>query len=355
MKRTISGVGAAAVICLMCCMVTTFTLCTSVAWGQNEVNTLLETRACPGCDLQGAELVRAELAGANLEGADLTGARLYLADLAGANLKNCNLSKALLGGADLAGADLRGANLTGAQFDGAYTVGAIFEDGPAASSLVEKDLQATQVAASVSTNQNTASVEPVSKPDVSATVAATTVTMMEPQKKSVEQEEVPQNTSQQLAQQPVAVESQIEQPVAAVKEEPTTIPDEAVVEVVDDQIDESKDAKDVDKDKKHFLTQFLKSKRCYGCDLSGLDLKGKNLKGSDLEQADLSGSNLAGAILKKANLKGARLVGANLAGADLTGADLYKADLTNADLTGCEINEAIIEDTVTAGVTGASL
>lgn len=87
---------------------------------QQNFKQLLETKACPGCDLAGADLTRVDLKDANLEGANLAGAKLYLANLANANLQGANLQGAALGGADLANADLRGANLTGAILEGAY-------------------------------------------------------------------------------------------------------------------------------------------------------------------------------------------------------------------------------------------
>ncbi|MDD3620765.1 MAG: pentapeptide repeat-containing protein, partial [Desulfobulbaceae bacterium] len=88
---------------------------------------LLETNACPGCDLSGAVMNRADLAGADLRGANLAGSKLYLANLAEADLRDANLQGAALGGADLAGADLTGANLTGAVLEGAYLKGARME------------------------------------------------------------------------------------------------------------------------------------------------------------------------------------------------------------------------------------
>ena len=87
---------------------------------QKNVDTLLTSKACPGCNLAGADLTRAQLAQGNLEGANLSGAHLPLADLAGANLKGANLKGANLGGADLAQADLSGANLSGAILQGAF-------------------------------------------------------------------------------------------------------------------------------------------------------------------------------------------------------------------------------------------
>ncbi|NJO41499.1 MAG: pentapeptide repeat-containing protein [Cyanobacteria bacterium CRU_2_1] len=69
---------------------------------QHRVNRLLQTRACPDCDLSGANLARLDLEGvnleaANLEGANLQGARLGYANLERANLKDANLVQADLG------------------------------------------------------------------------------------------------------------------------------------------------------------------------------------------------------------------------------------------------------------------
>ena len=79
---------------------------------------------CPGCDLSGVVLRRADLRGANLAGANLEGASLHAANLAGANLeganlRNANLNRTLLMQANLAGADLSGAMLYEARLDGA--------------------------------------------------------------------------------------------------------------------------------------------------------------------------------------------------------------------------------------------
>ena len=89
---------------------------------------------CPGCNMAGADLhkanlVEAHLAGANLAGADLQMANLRRVDLQGANLRNAvlryaNLPGANLQDADLTGADLQGANLIRANFTGAKLDGA---------------------------------------------------------------------------------------------------------------------------------------------------------------------------------------------------------------------------------------
>lgn len=84
-----------------------------------DVQQLLQTSECPGCDLSGADLSFAHLIGAdlreaNLEGANLEGANLEGADLTGANLQNTRLYKTYLTNAslnrsNLANADLRSA------------------------------------------------------------------------------------------------------------------------------------------------------------------------------------------------------------------------------------------------------
>lgn len=79
----------------------------------STVRQLLQTRVCPRCNLQFADLRDADLRGANL-----TSAILNRAYLGGANLTGANL-----GGASLGGAHLWGANLTGAKLRRAYMWG----------------------------------------------------------------------------------------------------------------------------------------------------------------------------------------------------------------------------------------
>ena len=95
-------------------------------------------RDCPGCNLAGtdlkkADLVAAELNNANLQGAVLRMANLRRANLAGANLEGADLSRANLPGANLRGANLKnatlkGANLIRADLTGAKIDGADFTD-----------------------------------------------------------------------------------------------------------------------------------------------------------------------------------------------------------------------------------
>ena len=68
----------------------------------NNIKTLLETKNCPECYLQGADL-----SGANLEEADLLDA-----NLSNANLSGTNLQKALLSNTNLSGANFRKRTIT---------------------------------------------------------------------------------------------------------------------------------------------------------------------------------------------------------------------------------------------------
>ncbi|MBU1234625.1 MAG: pentapeptide repeat-containing protein [Proteobacteria bacterium] len=79
-----------------------------------NVETLLDTNQCYGCNLEGADLSGKDLEASDLEGANLRQANLKGTDLEGANLKGTNLSGADLRKADLDGADLYKADLTGA-------------------------------------------------------------------------------------------------------------------------------------------------------------------------------------------------------------------------------------------------
>ncbi len=89
-----------------------------------QVQQLLSTKKCPGCDLSGAGLVLAKLPGADLGRANLVGANLGQANLSGANLAGANLTGASLTGANLMGANLREANLVGVDLRGTYLAGA---------------------------------------------------------------------------------------------------------------------------------------------------------------------------------------------------------------------------------------
>jgi uncharacterized protein YjbI with pentapeptide repeats len=74
---------------------------------------LLQRRSCPGCRLQDADLVQADLRDANLSQARLQRANLSNARLDGAVLSGADLRFTSLQGASLRGADLRGAQLEG--------------------------------------------------------------------------------------------------------------------------------------------------------------------------------------------------------------------------------------------------
>jgi hypothetical protein len=95
--------------------------------------------------------------------------------------------------------------------------------------------------------------------------------------------------------------------------------------------------------------QFLETKSCPGCDLTGVELRGRLLDGSAAAQAtvraNLIGATLirtsmAGVHLKGALLTDAKLVEAHLQNADLTDAIMNNADLTRADLEGARLDGA---------------
>ena len=95
-----------------------------------NINTLIKTNSCVGCDLVNAVLTDMDLSGANFSFADLTGADLDGADLSNADFNGANLSIGFLGGTpfsetNLSGANLGGANLTGADFSGANWINGI--------------------------------------------------------------------------------------------------------------------------------------------------------------------------------------------------------------------------------------
>lgn len=85
----------------------------ALAFDATDLVRLIETRACPGCDLRAADLHAADLAHADLRGADLREAKLDSANLDGASLRGADLSRATGAFLRMARADLSGARLVG--------------------------------------------------------------------------------------------------------------------------------------------------------------------------------------------------------------------------------------------------
>lgn len=85
-----------------------------------QVQRVLKTGQCPGCDLSGANLAEANLFGANLVNANLSGANLSGANLGSANLTDTNLSAANLTKASLHRATLENTDLSKANLSNAY-------------------------------------------------------------------------------------------------------------------------------------------------------------------------------------------------------------------------------------------
>jgi uncharacterized protein YjbI with pentapeptide repeats len=93
---------------------------TQLAAGEAELEKLRETRACPSCDLSGADLsglnlMGGDLSGANLRGAILVGTRLADMTLGGADFSDADLTDAILNGSDARGSSFAGATLSGAR------------------------------------------------------------------------------------------------------------------------------------------------------------------------------------------------------------------------------------------------
>ncbi|MFQ6021528.1 MAG: pentapeptide repeat-containing protein [Acidiferrobacterales bacterium] len=96
----------------------------SLAFDENDLKSLLDTKVCNGCDLEGADLRGRALEGAklrwsNLKDADLRGANLNGADMTGASLEHAKLSNANFQGAKLEGARLLGVDLSEVRLIGA--------------------------------------------------------------------------------------------------------------------------------------------------------------------------------------------------------------------------------------------
>jgi uncharacterized protein YjbI with pentapeptide repeats len=317
---------------------------------KENINTLVKTKICPGCDLKGAELNRVDLSRANLQGADLTGAKLLLANLSGANLQNAHLQRACFGGADLAGADLRGADLREIDLSGAFLVGTKFD-----STFVKK--RSYEEGQSEPEKKTMVDVETKKKSERKVETGSHDRENHPPQ--SATTEPIPENKADHKNSKIQDNVNTNDETTSLKKgtEQAQTIADKDLLMVNPTDKDKIKKTAvaipdEISRDKDKNLKRLFETKKCYKCDLGGIDLSGRDLDKADLEGANLTGSNLEKTGLKKANLKGALLVNANLKKADLNGADLYKANLSGADLTDAKMEKANVDETLFGGVTG---
>ena len=102
-----------------------------------QVQKLLATKQCAGCELSNAGLVYADLRGADLQRADLSRANLSRTNLQGADLRGAMLMGASLAGANLTGANLDGANLTAADLRYAAATNASFQGATLDNALLQ--------------------------------------------------------------------------------------------------------------------------------------------------------------------------------------------------------------------------
>nr|WP_321467288.1 pentapeptide repeat-containing protein [uncultured Desulfobulbus sp.] len=286
---------------------------------EQNIQRLLRTKSCPGCDLTDAELSGSRLAKANLNGANLTNANLKRADLSGANLQ-----QAILFETNLSGADLSFANLEGAEFRATNLKGVHFERTRIKGRTVNRLIHADNAQAGwfeLGDNQEQ--------------VAQT-------QARAVDREEHRIGADHQPTDDPL---THLPPPAAG----PT--------EIVDTPADTATEASEkvpppLSEARQRMLENMFDQERCIGCDLSGLDLSDRDMSGFDLERADFTGSNLQDADFGKANLKGAKFRNCQMQKVDLADADLYRADFTAADLTDADLDDAKIDGADLSGAIG---
>lgn len=113
-------------IIFSCCLDIDHTFAAEGDVAQN-IRKLLDTKSCIGCNLTGADLLRAKLNGASLQNSILDGARFCLSVLTNADFKGASLQNVKFCGADISGANFIDADLTNASFDGVYDRGTVYK------------------------------------------------------------------------------------------------------------------------------------------------------------------------------------------------------------------------------------
>jgi hypothetical protein len=111
------------------------------AYDPDDLQQLLTTKQCPGCNLSHAPLAEANLAGALLQRADLTGADLTRTDLSRADLSGAQLDNARLTETDLRASILRDSSLVGTNLSEVRLVGADLRGADLSHLDVDLDLE----------------------------------------------------------------------------------------------------------------------------------------------------------------------------------------------------------------------
>ncbi|MFH0781300.1 MAG: pentapeptide repeat-containing protein [Pseudomonadota bacterium] len=344
---------------------------------------LVKTKSCRGCDLSGLTLNRLDLVGADLEGADLSSAKLSLTNLTRANLKNCNLRGAIFGGTDLSDADLRGADLRGTSLDSSYHQGAQFDGefivsrpyADIGESGVEKEVF---VADPVKPKQipETREVKVSKGSDIGKSPTTITAGKVEPDASPAESQDGQKDLQKPgnviLASAPAAKKvtpmQQAEVDLPSLDEKNSANPSaspvpvnkeiktQAAIESVPKATAEKKEQKAVElktitKSPVGGKPAAEKEKKMNHQTTAGKAPNAPKVveEKQKLGKASVGGGNQQTDVdtTKKENLK--RLLdknkcyGCDLSGLDLSGKNLDSADLEKADLTGCNLEKADLE------------
>lgn len=233
-------------------------------------------------DLEGIDLVGADLSAVYLWRKRLRYARLDRTRLVGADLRACDLAHASLRDADLRRADMRDATLEGAVLDGADLSGAEVAGGRlTAARLVRATLAGVRLGG----------LTPSARVDLSG------ATLDDARLSGVHLPDVRASF------------------VSARRADATgTVLQGGDLSCAD-----------------------LRGASLTGADLRGADLTGADLRGAMLGRADLRGARLVGARLVRADLTGAEVDGVDLRWADLRGAFLTNVDLRGVTLDGARV------------------
>ena len=244
----------------------------------------------------------------NLEGADIADASLRRADLRGANLKGANLSKTNVSDANLQGASLESADLSDADFSGAN----LWDVKLAGARLETADLSGAQLG---STEAPAAAVsdEPGGQAGADEYTVAWQNALDNGYLFTARESAILAGDARYQDIFRRAREAQRRQRPLQLPRADLRGLDISLLNRIDDV---------------NFRAANLVGANLAYANLSAVDLATANLTGADLSDSDLRGANLAGAILVEANFRGAKVEGANFWQANLEGAIRNEDDIT---------------------------
>lgn len=287
----------------------------------NNIDELLKTNSCLGCDLRNIDLTKVSLSGKNLSYSDLTGINLKGLNLSNTVLYKANLSNITLdSNTTISNTDFSNANLSGANLVGITVGDSNFSNSDFSNAKIENSDLSYGYFSGANFSNSTLIENDLTGSDLTGSNLVGTI---------------------------LVGKSKLTLPQAEIKE--TNLSGQ----ILDNLNFYKKDLTGTILSNTNLKNSILSEVLMTGADLSGSDLSGTNLSASNLEGVKLKATKIdSKTLFTKADLSKADLTDFNLSGGNFSFANLSKQDLSKKDLSNVHFTFSSLRET---NLTGANI